>query len=85
MWEKRPGNSREIKSWVSEGLGLTDDVSILVTELQCHEPGCPPVETVIAVLRPGVQAAQVKIHQPMAELTHAQVAKALQGLEGASS
>ncbi len=58
MWEKRAGTSREIKSWVREGLGLTDEVSILVTDLQCYEPGCPPVETVIALLLPSIPAAR---------------------------
>ncbi len=33
--------------------GLSDDVVVLVTEINCREAGCPDVETVVAVLRAG--------------------------------
>jgi hypothetical protein len=29
---------------------LSDDTTVMVTELECREPGCPPIETVVAVL-----------------------------------
>ena len=41
----------KIKNWVRENFDLTEYESVLVTELQCHEEGCPPIETVIVVLR----------------------------------
>ena len=44
----------------------------MVTELACSEPGCPPVETVIALLAPGRQD-QVKIHKGLADVTSADV------------
>nr|MBC8284795.1 hypothetical protein [Nitrospinota bacterium] len=37
----------KIKNWVREVFELTNNETILVTELQCHEEGCSPIETVI--------------------------------------
>ena len=38
---------RQIKELISEGFGLPDTTTLAVAELRCHEPGCPPEETVI--------------------------------------
>lgn len=61
--------SKDIKGWVHETLQLAPEAAIIVTELTCSEPGCPPLETVIAVLRgPGDQLQQ-KIHRSLADIT----------------
>jgi len=46
---KRPdGNAvRWIKDLVSTQFDLPDSTVIAIAELRCHEPNCPPVETVI--------------------------------------
>lgn len=78
--KKVVGNSqriRDIKSWVSNQLHLGEDVGLLVTELQCTEPGCPPVETVIALLRSNGEKTQFKIHCALLEMTQADVVKVL--------
>lgn len=52
----RPGDPRRaatIKGWVREALALDEGATVMVTELRCSEPGCPPLETVIAVLGQG--------------------------------
>ncbi|NJO00192.1 MAG: hypothetical protein HC875_41795 [Anaerolineales bacterium] len=69
----RPKNDlhqiRQIKQWVSEEFGLEEEVPVLVTELQCTEEGCPPLETVIAIMdRPG-QPRQHKLHKALADVT----------------
>ena len=48
---KRPnGNSvRQIKELITDQFGLSENTTIAVAELRCHEPGCPPLETVITV------------------------------------
>lgn len=69
-----------IKVWASEALHLGEDDAVLVTELRCHEPGCPPLETVIAVMRPGQATVQAKIHRAAAELTLAEVQAACAAL-----
>lgn len=52
-----------IKSWTREFWSLSDDTTIMVTELECREPGCPPIETVIAVLEGPGLTKQYKIHK----------------------
>ncbi len=66
--------ARRIKDWVREELALGDDVTILVSELACSEPGCPPVETVIALFRGREEPAKHTIHRPSAEVTREDIA-----------
>jgi len=58
-----------VKGWVRAALLLDVDATVLVSELACTEPGCPPVETVIAVLD-GV-SLKVTIHRPLVALDRA--------------
>lgn len=44
-----PSHTRAIKQWVAEELDLTDDDVVSVMESGCVDPGCPLVETTIAV------------------------------------
>ena len=60
----------EIKELVMRALGLDSEASVLVTELQCREEGCPPLETVIAVFPVSGPKKQFKLHRPLAEITN---------------
>lgn len=60
---------KNIKSWAIHTLRLHSDVNLLVTELRCTEPGCPPLETVIAVLHPDGTKKQYKIDHAIDDLT----------------
>jgi hypothetical protein len=68
--------SAQVKAWVAAALAPDDERTILVTELACTEPGCPPVETVIALLGPG-EREQWKLHKPVAAVTETDVRSAL--------
>jgi hypothetical protein len=64
----RPGaaRARGIGDLVRATLGLPADVAVTVQQLACREPGCPPIETVIAVLqRP---PRRWTLHRPVAEI-----------------
>ena len=37
-----------VRAWTRERFALGDDVPLMVTELACTLPGCPPRETVVA-------------------------------------
>ena len=39
---------RQIRQWTRERFLLADEETIVVAELACALPGCPPLETVIA-------------------------------------
>ena len=45
--ESDPRQLVQVKSWVSQAFDLSEDVSVMITQLQCTEEGCPPIETVI--------------------------------------
>ena len=47
----RSAHTRQVKQWVRELLVDGDAVTVMVGELECAEPGCPPRETVIALRR----------------------------------
>ena len=66
--EKDVATILKIKNWVRETFKLTEYETVLVTELQCHEEGCPPVETVIVVLREGTGKEQYKFHKRLDEI-----------------
>ena len=75
----------EIKEQVLRSLELDPDVSVLVTELQCQEEGCPPLETVIAVFPLAGPKKQLKLHRPLADVTNEEIARVcLQSLSESS-
>ncbi|WP_051215278.1 hypothetical protein [Granulicoccus phenolivorans] len=60
---------------------VPDDLVVLVTELACSEPGCPPVETVIALMYPG-NPHQFKLPKAVREVTADDVRQVLTTQEG---
>jgi hypothetical protein len=71
---------RQVKTWVEQALGLSDGYSVLVAELRCSEEGCPPIETVIAIVGGPEKQRQVKFHCPADEVGRAQVEAACAAL-----
>lgn len=63
----------EVKRWVAEALRLEEGAVVLVSELRCSEPGCPPLETIIAILRESGQRTQTRIHKSIADLSRDEV------------
>ena len=63
---------QQIKNWVYQILNISSKIPVSISQLQCHEPGCPPVETVIAVMTSPPQ--QYKIHKPISEITKMDIA-----------
>ena len=59
------GRGRE---WVRERFGLADDTAILVAEVACAVPGCPPIETVIAFWS-DERRHHFKVFKPVGEVT----------------
>lgn len=71
-----PEHVRALKAVVREALQLDPEASVVVQQLACVEPGCPPVETVIAVL--GSPRRTWKIARPAAEVSSVELATLLQ-------
>jgi nitrate reductase delta subunit len=55
-----------VREWVRARFSL-DDTAILVTEVACAVPGCPPVETAIAFWS-GERRHHFKVFKPVAEV-----------------
>jgi hypothetical protein len=68
-----PAKIAAIKEWAVEVFRLPAEASVMVTELRCTEPGCPPLETVIAILDQPGQPRQFKIHKAIADVAFADV------------
>ena len=66
-----PEQIKQIKDWTYQILNIDASIPISINQLQCHEPDCPPVETVIAVMTSPPQ--QYKIHKPISEITEADI------------
>jgi hypothetical protein len=64
---------QRIRSWVAECLRLTEADTVMVTELRCHEPDCPPIETVVALLRAGEGTRQYKLHKPASDVVRSDI------------
>lgn len=61
-----PEKVRQIKTWIRGLLEIDLEIPISINQLQCTEPDCPPVETVIVVMRS--PAKKYNIHKLIAEI-----------------
>ena len=59
---------RRTKALVSDGLQLTETTLLSVMELNCHEPGCPPNETVITARYPDGSMRDWRIANPVSQI-----------------
>ena len=64
-----------------EQLKLSDEAVVSVTELACREPGCPDVETIVAVLIAGKKPRTVRFHKRIPEIDLSELATALREVE----
>jgi hypothetical protein len=72
-----PQAVQELKLQTQKLLGLSDDVTISVSELTCRESGCPDVETVVAILRDGEKPKIARIHKSIPDVTLDELKEAL--------
>jgi hypothetical protein len=62
-------NAARIKEWVRKYLALPDDIVVSVSQISCREAGCPDVETVIGILRPGEPIQMLRVLRPIVDVT----------------
>lgn len=63
-----PTQIQAIKTWLYEIFNLPDDIPISISQLTCTELGCPPIETVISVMRTPTET--YKIHKAVGEIQY---------------
>jgi hypothetical protein len=66
-----------VKEWTRERFTLSQDTAILVSEIACSLPGCPPLETVVAFWTEGdkrrpqeMRRHHFKIFKPVEEVVN---------------
>jgi hypothetical protein len=59
-----------VRTWTRERFKLADDVPILVAEVACGLPGCPPLETVVAFWTANDKRHQFKLFKPVQEVVY---------------
>ena len=57
-----------VKEWTRSRFKLPEDAAILVTEVVCALPGCPPLETVVAFWTDADTRHHFKVFKPVAEV-----------------
>ena len=71
-FKKSPAHSaalERVRDWTRERFRLGEAASILVTELACAVPGCPPLETAIAFWTEGDRRHHFKVFKPVVDVT----------------
>lgn len=74
--------AQRVKAWVREACSLDDATTVMVSELRCQEPGCPPLETFVAILEPGKDRRELRLHKALAEVGPDDVAALTRSYEG---
>lgn len=73
---ERSSRAAEIGDLVRTALALPEQAAVTVQQLACTEPGCPPIETKIAVLGMG-SARRWTLHTPLSEVADSDVRRLL--------
>ncbi|NJK48867.1 hypothetical protein HC931_12400 [Candidatus Gracilibacteria bacterium] len=68
-----PEKIKQIKNWIYQVFEIDEQIIISLNQLQCTEPGCPPLETVIVIMDESRQP--YKIHKSIAEIEREDILK----------
>ncbi len=72
-FKKSPAQAQaldRVRAWTRERFSLADDVPILVAEVACGLPGCPPLETVVVFWTADDKRHQFKLFKPVQEVVY---------------
>ena len=67
------GLQMQVQAWVEARFQPADDDVVMVNQIVCGQPGCPPLETVIALLPEGRKPVKFKLYKALADVTEADV------------
>ncbi|WP_342360630.1 hypothetical protein [Terrarubrum flagellatum] len=66
-----------MKTIAREALGVGDHVALSINEIECADPACPVLETIILIMEPGKKTRAVKAHGAIADMSAEQLRAAL--------
>lgn len=58
-----------VKAMTRERLDLDDDIPVLVAQVACASPGCPPLETIVTFWTGENLRHQFKVFKPVSQVT----------------
>ncbi len=67
--EISPFTLDQIRYWTRQNLGFPPDAPIVIKEVPCVKPGCPPIETALMVFLKGEPPRLFKIQQTVNDIT----------------
>jgi nitrate reductase delta subunit len=59
-----------IRGWTRRRFKLAPDAAVLVAEVACAMPGCPPLETAVAYWTADEQRHQFRLFKPLGEIVY---------------
>ena len=62
------GRAEVVREWVRERFALGHDAVIVVAELRCQVPGCPPIETVATFWDTEGERYALRVFKPLDEV-----------------
>ncbi len=68
---KAPGHAaaaEQVREWTRARFALPPDAAVMVAEVTCAVPGCPPLETVVAFWTGTDRRHHFKVFKPLAEV-----------------
>ncbi len=63
----------QVREWAEARFLPAEDDIVMVTQIECGQPGCPPLETVIALMREGRAPVKFKLYKALADVTETDV------------
>ncbi len=71
MFKKKKSNksaTQNLKNLIIEKFRLNEDTTVSIAELSCHEPNCPPKETIITIHKAKGITSNLRIHKPLNQI-----------------
>jgi hypothetical protein len=69
-----------LRGWIITELG-DPAPTLTISEIECGDPACPGLETIILVMREGAATQAIRIRKPITEIDVADVKEALANLD----
>ena len=68
--KKKPNveNIRNLKKIISEKYNIPENSTLSIAELACHEPNCPPIETIITERNENGKVRNWRIAKPINDI-----------------
>lgn len=80
--DEEAGARAALKDRIGARLVLGENDVLSLSEIVCHDPGCPGIETVVLLLRGGHKPRAYKMAMAMADIGDAEIEAACRALRG---